>query len=94
MDDHHHRDQGHFTITRGADPLVVDSGAYGLGQTIPYHNTLGFDDGGKISTYSPHQGYWGRPGTVRIKNFEDSPVHTFAQADFGESVPPTTCSPR
>jgi len=46
LEDHQHMDQGHFTLQRGADYLVINSGGYGLLDTLPYHNTLGFDDRG------------------------------------------------
>lgn len=78
-----HRDNGHITIQRGADYLLVDSGGYGNDSTDPFHNTLLFDDraGKKLITYPPSQGYWGRD--IKIQKFEADDRYVYAQADFG-----------
>ena len=83
--DHQHYDQGHITIQRGADYLLVDGGAYGLYDTI-YHNTLLFDDrgAGDISTYPPGQGGWGM-GDVHIYKYEDGTDYVYSQSDFTRS---------
>jgi hypothetical protein len=80
--DHQHYDQGHITIQRGADYLLVDGGGYG-DYTTDYHNTLLFDDrgAGGISTYPPGQGAWGF-NSVGIKRFESSSSYVYGMADF------------
>ncbi len=82
FDSHQHRDQGHITLNRGTDYLIVNSGGYGLTETLPYHNTLGFDDGGVNSVYPPGQGYWAAAGSVGIQKFDDESDYTYAEADF------------
>lgn len=79
--DHQHLDQGHFTLQRGADYLVINSGAYGLLDTLPYHNTLGFDDrgAGDHIVYPPGQGDWGVD--ARITRYEDEGTFVYAEAD-------------
>ena len=83
--DHQHRDQGHFTLQRAADDLVINSGAYGLTETLPYHNTLGFDDRGvgDIVVYPPGQGYWG--DAAAITKYQDGGGFVYSQADFTDA---------
>ncbi len=81
--DHQHRDQGHFTIQRGADYLIQDGGGYGSSESLPWHNTIGFDDGGAISNYPPGQGYWG--DSVHINKFEDNGDWVYTQTNFAEA---------
>jgi hypothetical protein len=85
MADHQHHDQGHFTIQRGADYLLRDGGGYGIGDTLPWHNTIGFDDrgAGNISTYPPGQGNWG--DTVRIDKFQDNGDWVYAQTNYADA---------
>jgi hypothetical protein len=83
--DHQHYDQGHVTIQRGADYLLVDGGGYGEYLTDK-HNTLMFDDrgAGNISTYPPGQGSWGF-NSVSIKRFEAASGFVYGLADFTRS---------
>jgi hypothetical protein len=80
--DHQHYDQGHITIQRGADYLLVDGGGYG-DYTTGFHNTLLFDDrgAGNISTYPPGQGDWGF-NSVSIKRYEPASGYVYGLADF------------
>ena len=82
IEDHQHMDQGHFTLQRGADYLVINSGAYGLLATLPYHNTLGFDDrgAGDHIVYPPGQGSWGPQ--AKITRYEESKTFVYAEADI------------
>ena len=82
LEDHQHHDQGHLTIQRGADYLLINSGAYGLLDTLPYHNTLGFDDrgAGDHIVYPPGQGDWGP--SAKITRFEDASTFVYAEADI------------
>jgi hypothetical protein len=82
IEDHQHMDQGHFTLQRGADYLVINSGAYGLLSTLPYHNTLGFDDrgAGDHIVYPPGQGSWG--SAAKITRYEDQNTFVYAEADI------------
>jgi hypothetical protein len=85
LEDHQHLDQGHFTLQRGADYLLINSGGYGLLDTLPWHNTLGFDDtgaGGHI-VYPPGQGYWG--SDAKISRFEDDNTFVYAEADIADA---------
>ena len=83
--DHQHRDQGHFTLQRGADYLVINSGSYGLTETLPYHNTLGFDDrgAGNVVVYPPGQGYWG--DAAAITKYRDAGSFVYGQADLTDA---------
>jgi hypothetical protein len=85
MADHQHHDQGHFTIQRGADYLIRDGGGYGIGDTLPWHNTIGFDDrgAGGISTYPPGQGNWG--DNVRIDKFQDNSDWVYVQTNYADA---------
>lgn len=82
IEDHQHMDQGHFTLQRGADYLVINSGGYGLLDTLPYHNTLGFDDrgAGDHIVYPPGQGSWGPQ--AKITRYEDGNTFVYAEADI------------
>jgi hypothetical protein len=82
--DHQHYDQGHFSIQRGADYLLINSGQYGALPTI-YNNTLLFDDrgAGDISVYPPGQGGWGN--TNKITKYEAAKSYVYSQADFTSS---------
>jgi len=79
--DHQHRDQGHITIQRGTDYLLIDGGEYDDTQTV-FHNTLLFDDrgAGNISVYPPGQGYWG--DKVKITRYQPSFNYVFSEADI------------
>jgi hypothetical protein len=81
--DHIHRDQGHVTIQRGADYLLIDGGGYGDVTTDPYHNSILIDDraAGDISTYPPGQGAWGFD-RVRITRFENTASYTYSAANI------------
>jgi hypothetical protein len=81
--DHIHFDQGHITIQKGADYLLVDAGRYGDMQTDPWHNTVLIDDrgAGNISTYPPGQGRWGFARN-RIVRFENTEAYTYSAADI------------
>ena len=82
IEDHQHMDQGHFTLQRGADYLVINAGGYGLLDTLPYHNTLGFDDrgAGDHIVYPPGQGSWGPAAT--ITRYEDQNTFVYSEADI------------
>lgn len=82
LEDHQHLDQGHLTLQRGADYLLINSGAYGLLNTLPYHNTLGFDDrgAGNHIVYPPGQGYWGP--AAKITRYEDQNTFVYAEANI------------
>jgi len=82
--DHQHLDQGHFSIQRGADYLLINGGEYGALSSI-YNNTLLFDDrgAGDISVYPPGQGYWGT--TNKITKYEAAKSYVYSQADFTSS---------
>jgi hypothetical protein len=85
LGDHQHQDQGHFTIQRGADYLIQNGGGYGVGTTLPWHNTIGFDDrgAGNLITYPPGQGYWG--DSVRINKFFDNSDWVYGQTNFADA---------
>lgn len=82
FEDHQHLDQGHFTLQRGADYLLIDSGGYNIYHTLPSHNTLGFDDqgAGDHIVYPPGQGDWGP--NAKITRFEDKNTFVYALADI------------
>jgi len=81
LTDHQHRDQGHVTIQRGSDYLLMTGGSYGMFGS-EFANTLLFDDrgAGNISTYPPGQGWWG-PNS-KITKYQPSTGSVYAQADF------------
>lgn len=81
LGDHQHYDQGHFSIQRGADYLLINGGQYGALSTI-YNNTLLFDDrgAGNISVYPPGQGGWG--SSNKITKYEAAKSYVYSQADF------------
>jgi len=85
LGDHQHQDQGHFTIQRGADYLIQNGGGYGVGTTLPWHNTIGFDDrgAGNLITYPPGQGYWG--DSVSIGKFIDNGDWVYGQTNFADA---------
>ena len=85
IEDHQHLDQGHLTLQRGADYLLINSGGYGLLDTLPYHNTLGFDDrgAGDHIVYPPGQGYWGPD--AKISRYEDKGTFVYAEADIADA---------
>ena len=82
IEDHQHMDQGHITLQRGADYLLVNSGGYNQLDTLPWHNTLGFDDrgAGDHIVYPPGQGGWGPDAA--ITRHEDSDTFVYAEADI------------
>lgn len=85
--DHQHQDQGHFTLQRGADYLVNDSGRYGARDSLPHHNTLGFDDrgAGNLVVYSnpPSQGLWGNK--AKITKYAEQNTFVYGQADITDA---------
>ena len=85
LGDHQHQDQGHFTIQRGADYLIQNGGGYGDLATLPWHNTIGFDDrsAGKLITYPPGQGNWG--DSVSIGKFIDNGDWVYGQTNFADA---------
>jgi hypothetical protein len=85
IEDHQHLDQGHFTLQRGADYLLINSGGYGILDTLPSHNTLGFDDrgAGNHIVYPPGQGYWGPD--AKITRYEDKNTFVYAEADIADA---------
>ena len=85
FEDHQHRDQGHFTIQKGADYLVINSGGYGIDDSVPWHNTLGFDDrgAGGVIVYPPGQGAWG--SNVRIGKYVDGGTFVYGQSDIANA---------
>jgi Heparinase II/III-like protein len=85
IEDHQHLDQGHFTLQRGADYLLINSGGYGILNTLPSHNTLGFDDvgAGNHIVYPPGQGYWGPD--AKITRYEDANTFVYAEADIADA---------
>jgi len=81
IEDHQHSDQGHFTLQRGADYLVINSGAYSRLDTLPWHNTVGFDDrgaGGHI-VYPPGQGSW---GDAKIRFYSEQGTFAYGEVDI------------
>lgn len=84
LGDHQHLEQGHFTIQRGADYLLINGGQYGALSTI-FNNTLLFDDrgAGNISVYPPGQGYWGNNN--KVTKYEAAKSYVYTQADFTSS---------
>lgn len=82
IEDHQHLDQGHLTLQRGADYLLINSGGYNFFHTLPWHNTLGFDDTGTGNhiVYPPGQGYWGPQ--AKITRHEDAGAFVYAEADI------------
>ena len=82
IEDHQHADQGHITLQRGADYLLINSGGYGILDTLPSHNTLGFDDrgAGDHIVYPPGQGSWGPD--AKITRYEDQGSFVYAEADI------------
>lgn len=86
VEDHQHEDQGHITLQRGADYLVINSGGYGIIETLPWHNTLGFDDtqtSDPHSVYPPGQGDWG--DKAKIAKFIDQGAFVYSQADIADA---------
>jgi len=85
IEDHQHLDQGHFTLQRGADYLLINSGGYGILDTLPSHNTLGFDDrgAGNHIVYPPGQGYWGPQ--AKITRYADAGTFVYAEADIADA---------
>ena len=82
IEDHQHMDQGHITLQRGADYLLINSGGYGMLDTLPWHNSLGFDDrgAGDHIVYPPGQGSWGPDAA--ITRYEDQNTFVYAEADI------------
>ncbi len=85
LEDHQHLDQGHFTLQRGADYLVINAGGYGILDSLPTHNTLGFDDrgAGNHIVYPPGQGYWGPD--AKITRSLDHGDFVYAEADIADA---------
>jgi hypothetical protein len=83
--DHQHKDEGHFTLWRGADALLVDGGGSEGDATIN-HNTILVDDGGRCMTYTPNQGVFGKK--VRTTRFADDGQVAVVVGDIGEAYAP------
>jgi hypothetical protein len=81
---HEHRDRAHFTLQRGADYLVNNSGGYGVTNTLPWHNTLGFDDrgAGDHSVYPPGQGNWDNLTNPVLAKYLDGGGFVYGQDNF------------
>ena len=87
--DHQHADQGHFTLVRGNDQLVIDSGDYEYqGSHTRYHNSVLVDTKGEFSfsragATRPGQNVCPGCGTgVAIKSFLDQGTYLSIQADI------------
>ena len=83
--DHQHLDQGHLTLNRGADALLVDAGGYDFSNSR-YHNTFLIDDrgAGDVSVYPPSQGYWGIQAQLVKAGSGDG--FAYGQADYGDET--------
>ena len=82
---HEHYDRAHITFQRGKDYLIMNAGGYGITNTLPWHNTLGFDDkgaGDKI-VYPPGQGLWADPSKTVPPKYQDHDGFLYGQEDFG-----------
>ena len=84
--DHQHLDAGHFAIVRGADHLVIDSGAYGSFSSTS-HNTILVDADKDMSTYTPNQGTWSNAAS--IARYEDTGGFVYAMADYASAYNPS-----
>jgi len=84
LTDHQRRDQGHVTIQRGKDYLLMTGGGYGMLESR-YANTLLFDnrDASDTSPDPPGQGRWGNDS--RVIKYEPEADLVYAQADFTSS---------
>ena len=82
LEDHQHRDQGHVTHSARRRLSADQFRRLWLLDTLPYHNTLGFDDrgAGDHIVYPPGQGDWGP--TAKITRFEDQNTFVYAEADI------------
>lgn len=94
-EDHQHSDQGHFSLVRGSDHLLVDGGGSEGSATIN-HNTLLIDDGGKVMNYTPNQGVWG--AKVKTTRYGDDGVVMAVVGEIGDAYSPkcatTGCNKR
>lgn len=86
--DHQHADQGHFTLVRGSEPLLIDSGDYGYnGSPTTFHNTILIDTKGDFPFSLDGKS---RPGqsmcltcaqAVSINSFSDDGSTLYLRAD-------------
>jgi hypothetical protein len=83
--DHQDKDEGHFELWRGRDGLLVDAGDSEGSATIN-HNSLLIDDGGRILTYAPNQGVWGKE--VRTTRYADDGNVAVAAGEFADAYLP------
>lgn len=83
---HEHWDQGHVTLQRGADYLLVNAGGYGIFGALPWHNTLGFDDRGAggliVYPNPPSQGVWENPANTKPAKHVDAGTFLYGQVDY------------
>jgi hypothetical protein len=84
-EDHQHKDEGHFGLWRGSDALLVDGGGSEGDATIN-HNTILIDDGGRLLTYTPNQGVFGRE--VRTTRFGDDGQVVVVAGDIADAYAP------
>ncbi len=82
---HEHYDRAHITFQRGKDYLIMNAGGYGITNTLPWHNTLGFDDrgAGNNIVYPPGQGLWADPTKTVPPKYQDHDGFVYGQEDFG-----------
>jgi len=82
---HQHYDRGHITFQRGKDYLIMNAGGYGITNTLPWHNTLGFDDkgAGNNIVYPPGQGAWADISKTVPPKYQDHDGFVYGQEDFG-----------
>ncbi len=82
---HEHYDRGHITFQRGKDYLIMNAGGYGITNTLPWHNTLGFDDrgAGNNVVYPPGQGLWADFTKTVPPKYQDHDGFVYGQEDFG-----------
>jgi len=83
--DHQHKDEGHFSLWRGSDALLVDGGGSEGDATIN-HNTILVDDAKRCLTYTPNQGVFGK--NVRTTAFADDGQVVVVTGDIGEAYAP------
>ena len=84
---HEHYDRGHFTFQRGKDYLVMNAGGYGIINTLPWHNTLGFDDkgAGDHIVYPPGQGLWADFSKTVPQKYVDRDGFLYGEENFGDA---------
>jgi hypothetical protein len=82
---HQHYDRAHVTFQRGKDYLIMNAGGYGITNSLPWHNTLGFDDkgAGNNVVYPPGQGAWADLTKTVPPKYQDHDGFVYGQEDFG-----------